>query len=139
MEAGDEEARQYPQKASEGAEPQDGADQRRGTSRSAITATRGSSSSALCALGPSAASNRAATPPTGWQRTYAAVKAAKEADQDNFIFFFIRVNKAAGEWLDTLTAPEVPSQDDYDPRNPCRAHDHRDRPEGGDTGTFWRG
>ncbi len=32
------------------------------------------------------------------------------------------VNKAAREWLDTLTAPEqgeeVPSQDGYEPRNP---------------------
>jgi hypothetical protein len=48
------------------------------------------------------------------------VKAAKYADQDNFIPFILetggRVNKAARDWLDALTAPEpgeqVPSQDD---------------------------
>jgi hypothetical protein len=52
--------------------------------------------------------------------TYAAVKAAKYADQDNCIPFILevggRVNKAAREWLETLTAPEpgeaVPSEDD---------------------------
>ncbi len=57
----------------------------------------------------------------------AAVKAAKYADQDNFIPFILetggRVNKSA--WLDALTAPErlasahqqVSSQDDH-PWNP---------------------
>ncbi len=59
--------------------------------------------------------------------TYAAVKAAKYADQDNFIPFILetggRVNKAARDWLDALTAPEPgeqvpsPSQDDH-PWNP---------------------
>jgi hypothetical protein len=52
-------------------------------------------------------------------------KAAKYADQDNFIPFILetggRVNKAARDWLDALTAPEpgeqVPSQDDH-PWNP---------------------
>ena len=52
---------------------------------------------------------------------YAAVKAAKYADQDNFIPFILetggRVNKAARDWLDALTALEpgeqVPSQDDH--------------------------
>ncbi len=47
------------------------------------------------------------------------------ADQDNFIPFILetggRVNKAARDWLDDLTAPEpgeqVPSQDDH-PWNP---------------------
>jgi hypothetical protein len=56
---------------------------------------------------------------------YAAVKAAKSADQDNFIPFILetggRVNKAVRDWLDTLTAPEpgeqVPSQDGH-PWNP---------------------
>ena len=56
---------------------------------------------------------------------YAAVKAAKYADHDNFISFILetggRVNKAARDWLDALTAPEpgeqVPSQDDL-PWNP---------------------
>ena len=56
---------------------------------------------------------------------YAAVKVAKYADQDNFIPFILetggRVNKAARDWLDALTAPEpgeqVPSQDDH-PWNP---------------------
>ncbi len=51
---------------------------------------------------------------------YAAVKVAKYADQDNFIPFILetggRVNKAARDWLDALTAPypgeQVPSQDD---------------------------
>ena len=50
---------------------------------------------------------------------------AKYADQDNFIPFILetggRVNKAARDWLDALTAPEpgeqVPSQDDH-PWNP---------------------
>ncbi len=50
------------------------------------------------------------------------VKAAKYADQDNFIPLFLetggRVNQAARDWLvDALTAPEpgeqVPSQDDH--------------------------
>ncbi len=81
----------------------------------------------MCAPGPSAASTRAATPPRGWNRSYVAVKAA--STQDNFIPFILetrgRVNKAAHEWLDTLTAPEpVPSQDDYDRRNPFGAHNH---------------
>jgi hypothetical protein len=51
--------------------------------------------------------------------TYAAVKATKYADQNNFIPFILetggRVNKKAREWRDHLTAPEpgeeVPSQD----------------------------
>ncbi len=41
---------------------------------------------------------------------YAAVKVAKYADQDNFIPFILetggRVNKAARDWLDSLTAPD---------------------------------
>ena len=41
---------------------------------------------------------------------YAAIKAAKYAAQDNFIPFILetrrRVNKAARDWLDALTAPE---------------------------------
>jgi hypothetical protein len=56
---------------------------------------------------------------------YAAAKAARYADQGNFIPFIVetggRVNKAARDWLDGLTAPEpgvqVPSQDDH-PWNP---------------------
>ncbi len=57
---------------------------------------------------------------------YAAAKAAKYADQDYFIPFFLAGdrwtrNKAASERLDALTAPEageqVPSQDDH-PWNP---------------------
>ncbi len=52
---------------------------------------------------------------------YAAVKAAKYADQDSLIPFILetggRVNKAARDWLDALTALEpgeqVPSQDDH--------------------------
>ena len=62
---------------------------------------------------------------------YAAVKVAKYADQDNFIPFILetggRVNKAARDWLDALTAPEsgeqVPSQDDH-PVEPAGADDH---------------
>jgi hypothetical protein len=76
---------------------------------------------------------------------YAAVKAAKYADQDNFITFILetggRVNKAARDWLDALTAPEpgeqVPSQDDHSGTTcvePADADDHRDRPQGGDAG-----
>ena len=45
---------------------------------------------------------------------YAAVKVAKYADQDNFIPFILetggRVNKAARDWLDALTAPEPGEQ-----------------------------
>ena len=65
------------------------------------------------------------TPGHAAEAAYAAVKAAKYADQDNFIPFILetggRVNKAARDWLDALTAPEpgeqVPSQDDH-PWNP---------------------
>jgi hypothetical protein len=62
--------------------------------------------------------------PGRWYHTlaaesYAAVKVGKYADQDNFIPFILetggRVNKAARDWLDALTAPEpgeqVPSQE----------------------------
>jgi hypothetical protein len=101
------------------------------TSRSASTATRGSSTSTWCAPEPSAMSTRAVVP---WYHgttsghaaeAYAAVKVAKYADQDNLIPFILetggRVNKAARDWLDALTAPEpgeqVPSQDGH-PWNP---------------------
>ena len=65
------------------------------------------------------------TTPGHAAEAYAAVKVAKYADQDNFIPFILetggRVNKAARDWLDDLTAPEpgeqVPSQDDH-PWNP---------------------
>jgi hypothetical protein len=66
-------------------------------------------------------STRAVAPRRDWQRrlaaeAYATVKAAKYADQDNFIPF----NKAARDWLDALTAPEpgeqVPSQDPWNPQ-----------------------
>jgi hypothetical protein len=54
---------------------------------------------------------------------YAAVKAAKYADQDHFIPFILetggRVNKAVRDWLDNITLPEpgeqVPSQDAVEP------------------------
>ena len=54
--------------------------------------------------------------------------AAKYADQDNFIPFILetcgRVNKAARDWLDALTAPEpgehLPNQEDH----PWNADDH---------------
>ncbi len=51
------------------------------------------------------------------------VKAAKYADQDNFIPFILktggRVNKAARDWLDAAPDPgeQVPSHDDH-PWNP---------------------
>jgi hypothetical protein len=49
------------------------------------------------------------TTPGHAAEAYAAVKAAKYADQDNFIPFILetggRVNKAARDWLDVLTAP----------------------------------
>ncbi len=65
---------------------------------------------------------RYVAPRRDWQRR---PKAAKYADQDNFIPFILetggRVNKAARDWLDALTAPEpgeqVPSLDDH-PWNP---------------------
>ncbi len=83
----------------------------------------GSSTSAWYAPGPSATSTRAVAPRRDWQRRpieYAAVKAAKYADQDNFRPFILEtggVNKAARDWLDTLTAPE-PSVE------PADADDH---------------
>ncbi len=67
------------------------------------------------------------TPGHAAEEAYAAVKAAKYADLDNFIPFMLetggRINKAARDWLDALTAPEpgeqVPSQDEDDhPWNP---------------------
>jgi hypothetical protein len=55
-------------------------------------------------------STRAGVPYWYHAGTYAAVKAAKHANQDNFIPFILetggRVNKAARDWLDALTAPE---------------------------------
>ncbi len=64
------------------------------------------------------------TTPGHAAEAYAVVKAAKYADQDNFIPFILETggtNKAARDWLDALTAPEpgeqVPSQDDL-PWNP---------------------
>jgi hypothetical protein len=68
------------------------------TSQSASTATRGSSTSAWCAPGLSAMSTRAVAPRRDWQRRPTPVKAAKCADQDNFIPFFLEtggcVNKS---------------------------------------------
>jgi hypothetical protein len=60
-----------------------------------------------------------------WRRPRGAFKAAKYAHEDIFITFILetggRVNKAARDWLDALTAPEpgeqVPSQGDH-PLNP---------------------
>ncbi len=52
----------------------------------------------------------------------AAVKAAKYADQDNFIPFILEtgehVNKAARGWLDTLKAPESGEKVHDRPGNP---------------------
>jgi hypothetical protein len=49
-----------------------------------------------------------------------------------------RVNQAARDWLDTLTAPkpgeQVPSQLGRPPVESADADDHRDRPKGGDAG-----
>jgi hypothetical protein len=62
---------------------------------------------------------------------YAAVKAAKYADQDNFIPLFLetggRVNKAARDWLDALIAPETrraSAQPGRPPVEPAGADDH---------------
>ncbi len=60
-----------------------------------------------------------------WYQGNSTMVAAKYADRDNFIPFILetggRVDKAARDWLDALTAPEpgeqVPSQDDH-PWNP---------------------
>ncbi len=67
-------------------------------------------------------STRAVAPRRDWQ-----LRRGQDADQDNFIPFILEtgghVNKAARDWLDTLTAPkpdeQVPSQDDH-PWNPQR-------------------
>jgi hypothetical protein len=74
------------------------------TSKSASTAIRGSSTSAWCAPRPSAMSTRGnGTTPGLAAEAYAAVRAAKYADQGNFIPFIMetggRVNKAARDWL----------------------------------------
>ncbi len=57
---------------------------------------------------------------------YAAVKAAKYADQDNFIPTGGRVNKAARDWLDTLTAPEPGEQASAQPGRPVKPADADD-------------
>ena len=66
--------------------PQDGA-----ASKSASTATSGSSTSALCAPGPGqrCVDQGSDTNPGLAAETYAAVKAAKYADQDHFIPFIL--------------------------------------------------
>ncbi len=52
--------------------------------------------------------------PGQWYHTGTGGAAAKYADQDNFIPFILetggRVNKAARDWLDALTAPEPGEQ-----------------------------
>jgi hypothetical protein len=86
--------------------PQDGADQRRGD----IKVSKHGNTwildvGVVCPSRPSATSTRAVTPHLA-AKAYAAVKAAKYCDQDNFITFMPeiggRVNKAARDWLDRL-------------------------------------
>ncbi len=102
-------------------QPQDGADQRRGD----IKVSKHGNTWILD-VGQhyvDQGSGTSGTTPGLAAEAYAAVKAAKYADQDNFIPFILetggRVNKA--DWLAALTAPEpgeqVPSQDD-NPWNP---------------------
>jgi hypothetical protein len=101
-------------------QPQDGADQRRGD----IKVSKHGKTwilDVVCYGAQRYVDQGSGTTP----EAYAVVKAAKYADQANFIPFILetggRVNKAARDWLDTLTAPEpgeqVPSQDDH-PWNP---------------------
>jgi hypothetical protein len=139
MEAGDDEARQHPRQAGDSAgtrqwdlsysraesaaaatwQPQDGADQRRGD-------IKVSKHGMVCPGTQRFVDQGSGTTPGLAAETYAAVKAAKYANQDNFIPFILetggRVNKAARDWLDALTASEpgeqVPSQDDHHPWNP---------------------
>ena len=141
MEAGDEEARQHPRQAGDSA----------GTCQWDLSYSRAESAAAAGRCGPEARRHQgqqarqhmdprrrrgvpgtqryvdqgSGTTPGLAAEAYAAVKVAKYADQDNFIPFILetggRVNKAARDWLDDLTAPEpgeqVPSQDDH-PWNP---------------------
>jgi hypothetical protein len=66
-------------------------------------------------------------PPGLAAEAYAAVKVAKSANQDNFIPFILetggRVNKAARDWLDALTAPE-PGEQVRPPVEPTDADYH---------------
>ena len=107
-------------------QPQDGADQRRGD----IKVSKHGNTwildvGVVCPGTQRYVDQGSGTTPGLAAEAYAAVKVAKYADQDNFIPFILetggRVNKAARDWLDALTAPEpgeqVPSQDDH-PWNP---------------------
>ena len=126
MEAGDEEARQHPRQAGDSA----------GTCQWDLSYSRAESAAAAGRRGPEARRHqgqqaRQHVDPRRWRGVprdpalrrqwqwyhtgtgggdLAAVKAAKYADQDNFIPFILktggRVNKAARDWLDALTAPE---------------------------------
>ena len=109
-------------------QPQDGTDQRRGDIK--VVSKRGNTwildVGVVCPGTQRYVDQGSGTTPGLAAETYAAVKAAKYADQDNG-----RVNKAARDWLDALTAPEpgeqVPSQDDH-PRNPQARARRRGRP-----------
>ncbi len=107
-------------------QPQDGADQRRGD----IKVSKHGNTwildvGVVCPGTQRYVDQGSGTTPGVAAEASAAVKAAKNADKDNFIPFILetggRVNKAARDWLDALTAPEpgeqVPSHDDH-PWNP---------------------
>jgi hypothetical protein len=83
-------------------QPQDGADQRRGD-------IKVSKHGVVCPGTQCCVDQGSGTMPGLAAEAYAAVKAAKHADQDNFIPFILetggRVNKAARDWLDALTTP----------------------------------
>jgi hypothetical protein len=131
MEAGDEEARQHPRQAGDSA----------GTRQWDLSYSRAESAAAAGRRGPERRGDikvskhgntwildvgvvcpgtqrhvdqGSGTTPGLAAETYAAVKAAKYADQDNFVPFILetggRVNKAARDWLDALTAPEPGEQ-----------------------------
>ncbi len=87
-------------------QPQDGADQRRGDIK---VSKHGNTWILDVGVGTQRYVDQGSgTTPGHAAEAYAAVKAAKYADQDNFIPFILetggRVNKAARDWLDALTA-----------------------------------
>ncbi len=103
--------------------PQDGADQRRGDIK---VGKHGNmwilDVGVVCPGTQRYCDQGSGTTPGLAAGAYAAIKAAKYADQDNFIPLTVetggRVNKAARDWLDTLTAPEPGEQVPSQPWNP---------------------
>jgi hypothetical protein len=96
-------------------QPHDGADQRRGN----IKVSKHGNTwildvGVVCPGTQHYVDQGSGTTPGLAAEAYAAVKAVKYADQDNFIPFILEtgghVNKAARDWLDALTAPDQASK-----------------------------